>query len=818
MNFPLLRHIRRSTLAFGILRDVLLVSLVVFVLATSFGIYRERQIALEAAHESARVIVEENLKSLAQEIWNYDDTGWIADLEGMIQTPSIARIELFDTDKLLAFKQGPADRKSDKVWVVDLYAPNGSAVIGKLRIFESWTAADNQIFSLAGTLFAIEMTKIVGLSFALLVIVFLRVARHLERLARDVVNLSSGDLDAQLQLERPKQGDDAKDELDILVDAINGFLRERAAEVHRRALVESELILSEARTRELLEQTRQLLAQNRTILNNAVIGIVFLQERRIIFCNQRFEEIFQYAPGELLGRTTECLYETHGFYEDIGRRAYSHVAQGENFTSEVRLKRKDGTPFWGAMSGRAIDPSKPLSGSIWVYSDISERKAAEAKINELAFYDPLTRLPNRTLLLDRLRHALAGNARSRAHSALFFVDLDRFKTINDTLGHDLGDRLLQQVANRLLACVRAEDTVSRFGGDEFIVLLTGLSTVEHEAVKQTEAVGQKLLSSLREVFLIDSVEYHTTTSIGVTLFVAEPEDTDSLIVQADIAMYRVKESGRNGLRFFDSDMEAEIRRRSAMEIDLRDGLAHGQFFLEYQPQIETNTLIGAEALIRWQHPQRGRVMPDNFIALAEETGLIAGLGYWVIEEACRQIMRWRSNPVLGTIKIAVNVSVQQFHEANFIQRVQFIFADTGIDPRQIKMELTESLFADDVPGIILKMDALKSIGVSFSLDDFGTGYSSLSYLKRFPLDQLKIDRSFVRDVLIDPNDAAIAKTIIALAGSLSLSVIAEGVETPEQRDFLAASGCAAYQGYLYSKPLKVSDFELFACQTEVGSS
>ena len=805
-----LNRIRQSVLTVSIFRNVLLVSLAVFVLATSWGVYRERQHALEAAHHSAQVIALENLKSIGRELWNYDQAGWTADLEGMIQTPSIARIELFDTKTRVGVIQGGPERKVDSVWTVDVPAPNGSSLIGSLRVYESWSAADQQISGLIATMFVTEMVKIVGLSFALLVIVYLGAAKHLDQLANDVVQLDPRDLEAQLHLKRPHRNGRARDELDVLVTAINGFLQDRGNEVRRRAQVESDLIRAEGQTRELLEQTQQLLAQNKTILNNAVIGIVFLQGRRIISCNKRFEEIFQYPPGELAGSSTEILYESADFFEDIGRRAYAKAAEGENYTAEVRLKHKDGSPFWGSMSGRAIDPNNPQGGSIWVYSDISERKIAEDRINELAFYDPLTRLPNRTLLLDRMRHALAANARSGAHSAVLFVDLDHFKTINDTLGHEMGDRMLQQVAQRLLRCVRAEDTVARFGGDEFIVLLTGLSTSEQEAVVQTESVGQKLLAHLREVFLLDSVEYRMTPSIGITLFIDKPEDTDALIVQADMAMYRVKESGRNGARFFDPEMESAILQRAALETDLREAITQSQFVLEYQPQVDESQLVGAEALIRWQHPQRGRVMPDQFIGMAEETGLIVDLGYWVIEEACRQIVAWQSIPYLNKITVAVNVSVHQFHEADFVTKVQSIFIRTGIDPKQIKMELTESLFADDVVGIIEKMEALKSLGVSFSLDDFGTGFSSLAYLKRLPLDQLKIDKTFVRDVLIDPSDAAIAKTIIALAKSLGLSVVAEGVETEDQRGFLSAAGCGIYQGYLFSRSLTCSNFEQFA--------
>jgi diguanylate cyclase (GGDEF)-like protein len=413
---------------------------------------------------------------------------------------------------------------------------------------------------------------------------------------------------------------------------------------------------------------------------------------------------------------------------------------------------------------------------------------------------------------------MAANARGGTHAALLFVDLDRFKTVNDTLGHDMGDRLLKQVAQRLLAGVRAEDTVARFGGDEFVVMLTGLSAVEHEALEQTEIAGQKLLATLRQVYLLDPVEYFITPSIGVTLFVAQPADTDALLIQADMAMYRMKEGGRNGLRFFDPGMEHAVLQRAAQESDLRNAVEQGQFVLHYQAQMEGERLSGAEALVRWQHPLRGMVAPADFIPLAEETGLIVGLGYWVLEQACRQLLLWQSHPRLQQLSVAVNVSARQFRQTDFVQQVHAVLEKTGVNPLRLKMELTESLLVDDVEAVIEKMDALKALGVGFALDDFGTGFSSLSYLKRFPLDQLKIDQSFVRDVLTDHNDAAIAKTIIALAHSLGLGVIAEGVETSEQRDFLAQAGCCVFQGYLFSRPLPAEEFEAFAMRGDCAGA
>ena len=811
LTVPGLHIFRHSALALAILRLVLLVSAIVFIIATSVGVIKERARALNAAHELAYATVLHELKSVSVVLWNYDQPGWNNLLEGMTQTPSIARVELFDTNGLVAdVHSADPERRVDSVWELTIVSPDKKSEIGRLRVSESWSVVNKQIMSLVGTLVLTELVKIAGLSLAILFIVYWLVARHLDQLSKDVVRLKPDDLDAQLQLLRESHPAQGGDELDILVNAINGFLRARAEESRRREKVELELKAAEARSRELLLQTQQVLAENKTILNNAVIGIVYLKNRIVISCNSRFEEIFCYDSGELVGCSTECLYDSRDTFEKIGERAYAAVSIGESFTSEVKLKHKDGSIFWGHLSGRAIDPTQPQDGSIWVYSDISDRKAAEEKINHLAFYDQLTGLPNRTLLLNRMRQTVASNRRSAEHAALLFVDLDRFKLVNDTLGHDIGDHLLKQVSERMLTCVRAEDTVARFGGDEYIVMLTGLSAIERVAAQQARNVGEKILSKLRQAYQMDSGEYLITPSIGVTIFGADLADIDALLVQADMAMYRMKEDGRNGLRFFDPEMENEILRRAAMEVDLRNAIEQKDFILHYQPQMNDTTLVGVEALVRWVHPKRGMVFPNDFIPLAEQTGLIVGLGNWVLEEACRQLTIWQSRPYLQHVTIAVNVSVHQFRQADFVQQVQGVLERTGADSRLLKIELTESLFADDVDLIIEKMETLKHQGVSFSLDDFGTGFSSLSYLKRFPLDQLKIDKSFVRDVLEDPNDAAIVKTIIALANSLGLKVIAEGVETEAQRDFIAQAGCQMYQGYLFSRPLAVESFEAFA--------
>jgi diguanylate cyclase (GGDEF)-like protein len=444
-------------------------------------------------------------------------------------------------------------------------------------------------------------------------------------------------------------------------------------------------------------------------------------------------------------------------------------------------------------------------------SDISERKTSEETIHKLAFYDPLTALPNRRLLLDRVQQFMASSNRNHRYGALFLIDLDHFKTLNDTLGHDIGDQMLLQVSTRLAACVRDGDTIARIGGDEFVVMLGDLDFEIAIAAAQAEAVARKILASLSQVYGLGGIEHRSSASMGAALFRGNEAGSDELFKQIDLALYRSKDSGRNTLTFFDPAMQRVVLERVALESELRNAIECNHLVLHYQAQVTGDGKIsGAEALVRWRHPVHGMVPPIKFIPLAEESGLILPLGDWVLETACRQLADWATRPELSNLVLAVNVSAKQFHEADFANKVLATLARTGARADHLKLELTESLLVANVDEVIKKMGALKADGISFSLDDFGTGYSSLSYLKRLPLDQLKIDQSFVRNVLVDPNEAAIAKTIIALAHSLGLGVIAEGVESKGQRDFLAASNCHDYQGYFFSRPLPVDQFEKFA--------
>lgn len=530
----------------------------------------------------------------------------------------------------------------------------------------------------------------------------------------------------------------------------------------------------------------------------------------ILRVNQAFTRITGYMAEEAIGKNPSLLSSGRhdiDFYEVM----WACIQQTGTWQGEIWNRRKNGDIYPEWLSITAVkDDQQTLTHYVGMLADITKRKAAEAEILHLAFYDPLTGLPNRRLLMERLGQALASNSRHPHTGALLFIDLDNFKNLNDTLGHDQGDLLLKMVAGRLNYCVCECDTVARLGGDEFVVMLQDLNDNPTEAAVRAEVVAEKILAALRQPYQFSHVTHHSSASLGVTLFNKDNDSVDELLKRADLALYEAKDAGRNTLRFFDPEMQATISARAELEADLRKGLAAQQFVLYYQPQVdEQDQLIGVEALVRWHHPTRGMVSPADFIPLAEETRLILPLGQWVLETACRQLKAWAGQVNTAHLTLAVNVSALQFHRENFVQEVLDTLKRTGAPAARLKLELTESLLVKDIEGIIAKMLALKAQGVGFSLDDFGTGYSSLSYLKRLPLDQLKIDQSFLHEALTNPKDAAIVSATVALGKSLGMMVIAEGVETQAQRDFLEGQGCEHYQGYYFGRPGPVEALDKF---------
>lgn len=570
-----------------------------------------------------------------------------------------------------------------------------------------------------------------------------------------------------------------------------------------RHIYENITLRIEAGERE--EKVRASEERYRLLLNHAPIGVFHYDTNLVVtYCNNFLADMVGNSAERLVGLDMKNLKDLSilpalrkalagetGFYEG---HYYATLSDAES---------------WAAMTCAPFrNDAGEIAGGIAIVQNIAERKAAEEKIKNLAFFDHLTELPNRRLLLDRLHQAQAASARSGRAGALLFIDLDNFKALNDTLGHDVGDQLLQQAAQRLVSCVREGDSVARLGGDEFVVMLEGLSADALEAAAQTEAIGEKILVILSRPYQLATYECRSTSSLGATLFHGHQQAMEELMKQADIAMYQAKKAGRNILRFFDLEMQNAVTARATLESELRKALEQGQFHLHYQIQVDHALRpLGAEALIRWMHPGRGLIPPGQFITVAEETDLIVPIGEWVLETACAQLRAWQQDAFARDLVLAVNVSANQFRQEDFVAQVRAAVQRHAINPRLLKLELTESMLLDDVEGTIATMSALRESGIQFSLDDFGTGYSSLQYLKRLPLDQLKIDQSFVRDIAVDNSDTAIVRTIIAMARSLNLQVIAEGVETEEQHRLLRENGCAHYQGYLFGRPVPLAEFE-----------
>lgn len=539
---------------------------------------------------------------------------------------------------------------------------------------------------------------------------------------------------------------------------------------------------------------------------------------RIVFVNDAFVRRTGYSREEVIGQSPRILQGP-----DTQRAQLDRIRAGLEQWERVRVDlinyTKAGEPYWVDLDVSPVwDESRRLTHWVAVGRDITERKTAEEKIQYLAFYDPLTQLPNRQHLLDRLNAAVGEGGHTAREGALMFIDLDNFKVLNDTLGHQKGDLLLQQVGRRLRHCVAKGDLVARLGGDEFVVLLENTPEKPLDPLTAAKVVSQRILAALGEPYVLPGYLHHSTCSIGVTLFGKGPNSVSELLKQADLAMYQAKAAGRNAARFFDPEMQAVATANAALATDLRQAWDSNQLKVEYQPQVgDDGSMIGVEALLRWEHPQRGVVHPAQFIPTAEETSLIIPIGHFVLETACEQLAQWSRRPDRAHLTIAVNVSVRQFRHPDFVSEVMGTVRKAGIPPGKLKLELTESLLADGLDVTVAKMHQLKEMGVGLSVDDFGIGYSSLSYLKRLPLDELKIDREFVKDILTDANDAAIAATIIGLARSLGLQVIAEGVETEEQREFLAQRGCQRYQGYLYSRPLTLAALEALMDRDDGGA-
>jgi len=566
------------------------------------------------------------------------------------------------------------------------------------------------------------------------------------------------------------------------------------------------LLLAHWLRQQVAQKTAKLRAsedQLNTILDS-VDASIYIKDRdlRYQYANARLCSVLDRSSTQIIGQSDTAFFDapTANKLRINDLRVIEH---GERVEEEEITASADGRLQHTHLSVKL--PLRRPDGQIYalcgISTDITKRKQAEETIYQLAFYDPLTGLPNRRLLQDRIQQLLASLQRKSHGAALMFVDIDNFKDINDTLGHDMGDLLLRQVAQRLTECVRAQDTLARQGGDEFVVILVELDNQLEVAARQAQLVGQKILERLGQPYLLGDRPYPCSVSIGVSLMGEGAASREDLFKQADLAMYQAKAAGRNTLRFFNPAMQTQVIERTSLEAELRGALAAQQFRLFYQPQVDAiGQVFGYEVLVRWQHPVRGLIGPGGFIAVAESCGLILPLGHWIMQTACEQLLDWADHSPENTWCLAVNVSAQQFRQSDFVLQVQSLLAQTGANPARLELELTESQLVDDVSGVVEKMQALRDLGVRLSLDDFGTGYSSLNMLRRLPLHQLKIDQSFVHDMLDEPQDASIIRAIITLGDSLSLDVIAEGVESAEQHQALLALGCRQFQGYLFGRP------------------
>lgn len=552
--------------------------------------------------------------------------------------------------------------------------------------------------------------------------------------------------------------------------------------------------------------------QMEAIVESMLDGVVSIDEKgNVLTFNQAAEEIFGYRSAEIIGQNVNILMPSPHSERHNGYLSNYLLHGNSDITGRIRELEglhKNGTLFPIELGITEVKANLGIN-FIGIIRDITQRKKREQEIHQLAFYDSLTKLPNRRLLQDRLQKAIAHSLRAGKFASLLFLDLDNFKDLNDSAGHDTGDLLLCKVAKRLVDAVRTEDTVARLGGDEFVIVVGDLSTVKQKAVEQTEKLAQKIIASLSKEYDLDGVKYNSSASIGITLFNSDDVSKEELLKQADMAMYNAKDNGRNALQLYDPQMQVNVMSRASLITDLYKALDEHQFDLYYQKQVDQfGKVIGVEALLRWLHPIKGLISPGLFIPLAEETGVIEPLGSWVLNKACQTLTDWSNDARRADITIAVNISVVQFSKRDFVDVVTRALRQSGAQPRLLKLEITESLLASNIPDVKTKMQKLQALGVTFSIDDFGTGYSSLTYLKQLPLNQLKIDQSFVRDIMENSNDKAIAQAVITLAHSMGLDVIAEGVETEDQLMLLKNMGCFTYQGYYFGKPCPLDTLDV----------
>ncbi len=783
--------LKYSVLALRILVWATLASFIVFAIVTAFGVGHERSKALKAAHGEVEMAVTRTMPAISVSLWQYDKDGLQALLNGLAEVPTLAKVEVLDHDKVLATAgHARADQPADRIWTATVQSPDGRQEIGVIRLSESYASLNARISETVRTLVASELVKIIGLAFILLVIVYRKVARHIQHLAVEVSQLRDIGQIPQLTLNRRKFGG-YRDELDILVEAINRFVADRAHESARRSAAEGSL--------------RERVSEIEATMGALSDGVIALDAGcRIRYANRAACSLLHRSEADMVGRDIRqelgLLDENRqpmevDFYGKVivGNEAF-HLRGG------VSIRTAAGRSFEARISAVPVPDSADVS-MIFVFTDISEEIQKERKIEFQAYHDPLTRLGNRSLLARNLPREIEQAQSDSRCLAVLCLDLDNFKNINDTLGHMIGDVMLRQLAGRFRETVGAPGWVTRHGGDEFIVVLPGL-----ESSGEAIAVAEQLMRRIAEPFSIEDHDLRITSSIGISLCPAHGVAMGQLISNADLAMYDAKQQGKNAWKIYDERMSQRSAERLQMENRLRVAIAEKQFSLAFQPQVDlaNGRVESVEALLRWHCPEAGWIPPGIFIPVAEEAGLINEIGDWVLRESLNAARRMRAT--LGRkLAVAVNVSPLQFRSESLLETLRELAGEAPDLPDLIEIELTETALSGEIDEIARKLAAIKGLGLKVAIDDFGTGYSSLAYLKTFPIDILKIDQAFIRDLPNSAKDEAIVASVIQLGNNLGFRVIAEGVEEAEHARILRGLGCDMAQGYWYARPVPESE-------------
>ena len=791
-------------LARRLILGIVLGSTLITLVITTLQLYQEYRRDVGEIDSRFSQIEESYLGSIVQNVWLADRARLKTLLDGIRRLPDFAFAEVQVDGKPYASSGAPPDRGMlTRHWPLTMQHRGQTLDIGTLTVTASLEGVYARALERIGFILAANTVKTSLIALLIFLLVDRLVTRHLWRMADYTRRIGAGDLDTPLHLDR-RDRDEIYD-LARSIDDMREGLRDYSARLHglnaelERTLAERTEALRRSRESEAaLLESRDRLAMAASVFSNTQEGIVVTDaDGRILSVNKAFTVITGYSEAEAVGQTQEMLrsgYQDDGFFQEM----WKELHEAGFWQGEVWNRRRNGEAYlqWESVTTIRGDDGRPKT-HIVIFSDITEMRRKDERLRYQAYHDVLTGLANRTLLQDRLEHALSFARRADSAVALLFLDLDRFKLVNDSLGHELGDQLLKTVATRITGCLGRDETVARTGGDEFVVVLTDFASTAEVA-----HLADRIMEALTAPFTLRGHDVHVGVSIGIGIFPQDGEDVATLMKNADTAMFKAKEAGRNTFRFFDTSMNSRAVERLDLESGLRRALQNGELELHYQPQVDLagGGLRGVEALVRWRHPERGLIPPGDFIPLAEETGLIAPLGEWVLHEASRQARRWH-DAGLRVGRMAVNVSARQFEDPEFVRRITGILATTGLAAKHLEIELTESVLMARPDQAIRTLHTLREAGIAISVDDFGTGYSSLAYLKKLPISALKIDRAFVSDIGEDRRDQAIVETIIKLGRSLDLAIVAEGVETTEQLDFLAARRCDCAQGFYFSRPL-----------------